>query len=392
MANPEHLAILKQGVKIWNRWRQKHPAIEPRLDGADLFGSDLVGANLVNVSLAAADLRGVHLHLASLVRADLHDADLTMADMRQANLTEANLHCSRLIAASLVEANLGRADLSSADLNEADLSRAQLSRANLNRANLTRSNLREADLRGADLSWTNLNSSILETADFSEAVLMLTVFANVDLRTCKGLDTLLHRGPSSIGMETVHQSQGVLPEVFLGGAGMPDTVIRYSQSLTTGANFNSCFISYSTRDQEFADHLHTNLQMQGVRCWFAPHDIQGGKKLHEQIDHAIRVYDRLLLILSEASMASDWVKTEIANARQREIREARKMLFPISLVPYDQIKEWKAFDADNGKDSAREIREYFIPDFSNWKDHDSYQAAFQRLLRDLKAEKPSQRP
>ena len=46
----------------------------------------------------------------------------------------------------------------------------------------------------------------------------------------------------------------------------------------------------------------------------------------------------------------------------------------------------QAFDADTGKDSAREVREYFIPDFSNWKDHDSYQAGFQRLLRDLKAE------
>ena len=85
------------------------------------------------------------------------------------------------------------------------------------------------------------------------------------------------------------------------------------------------------------------------------------------------------------SMSSEWVKSEIASARQREIREKRQMLFPISLVPFEQIKAWKAFDADTGKDSAREIREYFIPDFSNWKDHDSYQA-FERLLRDLKAE------
>lgn len=105
-----------------------------------------------------------------------------------------------------------------------------------------------------------------------------------------------------------------------------------------------------------------------------------------QIDEAIRVYDRPLLILSEHSMASEWVKTEIANARQREVTEKRRMLFPISLVPYERIKHWEAFDADTGKDSAREIREYFIPDFSNWKDHDSYQQAFQRLLRDLKAD------
>jgi hypothetical protein len=38
-----------------------------------------------------------------------------------------------------------------------------------------------------------------------------------------------------------------------------------------------------------------------------------------------------------------------------------------------------------GKDSAREIRDYFIPDFSNWKDYESYQKAFQRLVGDLKA-------
>ena len=50
------------------------------------------------------------------------------------------------------------------------------------------------------------------------------------------------------------------------------------------------------------------------------------------------------------------------------------------------LRDWECFDADTGKDSAHEIREYFIPDFSNWKDHDSYQVAFDRLLKDLKAE------
>ena len=94
-----------------------------------------------------------------------------------------------------------------------------------------------------------------------------------------------------------------------------------------------------------------------------PHDIQGDKKIDKQLDKSIRLYDRLLLILSEHSMASDWVKTEIANARQREAREKRQVLFPISLVPFAKIKDWRAFDTDTGKDSAREIRGYFIPDF-----------------------------
>jgi len=84
-------------------------------------------------------------------------------------------------------------------------------------------------------------------------------------------------------------------------------------------------------------------------------------------------------------MNSTWVKTEIANARAREEQQKRQMLFPITLVPFDQVKRWKLFDADRAIDSAHEIREYFVPDFSNWKDHDSYQKSFDRLLRDLKA-------
>ncbi len=149
--------------------------------------------------------------------------------------------------------------------------------------------------------------------------------------------------------------------------------------------FYSCFISYSTHDQEFADRLYADLQAKGVRCWFAPHDIKGGRKIHEQVDEAIRLHDKLLLILSQQSMKSNWVKTEIANARAREEQEGKQLLFPITVAPFEEVKKWKQFDADTGLDSAREIREYFIPDFSKWKDHDSYQTAFQRLVKDLKA-------
>jgi len=163
-------------------------------------------------------------------------------------------------------------------------------------------------------------------------------------------------------------------------------MIEYLPSLLIDPfQFASVFISYSTKDDAFARTLHRSLQESGVRCWFAPHNLRSGHKLHEQIDEAIRVYDRLLLILSEHSMHSEWVKTEIAHARQKEIRDQRQVLFPISLAPFDALRDWKCFDGDTGKDSAREIREYFVPDFSNWKDHDSYKQAFDRLVGDLKA-------
>jgi hypothetical protein len=272
--------------------------------------------------------------------------------------------------------NLWRNDNQSAIL---DLNGAELYRADLSGANLSEANLRQAHLGGADLRGANLRQ-----ANFSESHFGWTIVANVDLSQTKGLNDIKHDGPSTIGIDTIYFSKGEIPEAFLRGAGVPDNFITFARSLVGQAiEFYSCFISYSTKDQEFAERLHADLQAKGVRCWFAPEDIQGGKKTHEQIDEAILVYDKLLLVLSDASMNSEWVATEIAKARRRELREDRRMLFPISLVPFDRIREWESFDADTGKDSAREVREYFIPDFSTWKDHDSYQKALHRVLRDL---------
>ncbi len=87
-------------------------------------------------------------------------------------------------------------------------------------------------------------------------------------------------------------------------------------------------------------------------------------------------------------MKSPWVKTEIRKARKREIEEKSRVLFPVSIVPFTDIRTWKSFYADEGIDLAEEIREYYIPDFSDWKNHDSYAQAFQKLLGGLKDEGP----
>lgn len=274
-------------------------------------------------------------------------------------------------------------DLSSADLSGADLSDADLSAANLSGANLT-----SACLRNAQLSWANLTGAELADADVTSASVGNTIFSNNDLSTTKGLDTVDHFRPSTIGVSVIYRSLGKIPLQFLRGCGVPENLITYLPSLVApGAiQFYSCFISYSTKDQEFADRLYADLQNKGVRCWFAPHDVQGGKKLHEQIDEAIRRYERLLLILSPNSMSSTWVETEIRNARRRERVEGKRVLFPVRLASFDALRGWKLFDSDEGKDLATEIREYYIPDFSEWKNHDPYQREFGKLLRDLRAD------
>ena len=213
-----------------------------------------------------------------------------------------------------------------------------------------------------------------------------THFADIDLSVAKGVESIKHDRPSFLSIDTVYKSKGKLPEAFLLGCGVPDDMISYIKSIAGAIQYYSCFISYSTKDQAFADRLYADLQAKGVRCWFAPHDIRGGRKIHEQIDEAIRVHDKLLLILSEHSMASDWVGTEIADARERESQEKKQMLFPITIAPFEEVKHWKKFDADRGTDSAREIREYYIPDFSRWEsDNAAYQKEFEKLVAALKA-------
>jgi hypothetical protein len=49
--------------------------------------------------------------------------------------------------------------------------------------------------------------------------------------------------------------------------GLPDRLIEYLPSLFDQAiQFYSCFISYSSKDQDFADRIHADLQNNGVRC------------------------------------------------------------------------------------------------------------------------------
>ncbi len=219
-----------------------------------------------------------------------------------------------------------------------------------------------------------------------------TIFANVDLSEVKGLDSVVHSGPSTIGNDTLFRSRGKIPEGFLRGCGLPDALIEYLPSLIASMSpiqFYSCFISYSHKDEEFATRLHSRMVQEKIPVWYAPEDMPWGEKLHEQIDQAIRVHDKLLLVLSPNSLVSEWVKTEIRKAQKAETKDRSRKLFPIRLADFQTIRDWECFDADSGKDLGVELREYIIPDFSNWKDHDSFESSFARLIKSLKAKEPS---
>lgn len=322
MANPKHEEQFRKGVEYWNKWRNENSVAQPDLSKFFKIG---------------AYLSGVHLS----------------------------------------EANLGGADLRAADLSGADLSGANLSAAYLNGANLNGANLRGANLSEASLVETNLRGTNLSEARLCGIRLSGATLANIDLRTTKGLATIKHRGPSLIELFSVQLPEDGSALHFLRGVGVPDEWIDdYRIRMMHPIQYYSCFISYASINETLAKRLHADLQAEGVRCWFAPEDMKIGDKIHQRIDEAIHVQDKLLLLFSQEALASDWVETEVLTALEKERRQGREVLFPIRLDEsvMQTTQPW-----------ARQLRlKRHIGDFTQWADPQAYMAAFKRLLRDLK--------
>src|SRR5581483_2874180 len=254
-----------------------------------------------------------------------------------------------------------------------------LSHANLRRATFWLTDLTNTTFHNAELLDARFIAVVFNGTDFSKAVVGATVFANCDFREARGLDLIDHWGPSEISVRTIYRSRGDIPFTFLRGAGLPDNFITYMHSLTGKAfEFYSCFISYSSRNHTFAERLYADLQSKGVRCWFAPQDLRIGEKTRLAIDESIRKHEKLLLILSKDSVTSDWVEKEVETAMEAERRQGRTILFPVR-IDDAVMKIDSGWPAD-----IRRTRN--IGDFRRWKNHETYKRAFDRLLRDLKAD------
>lgn len=244
---------------------------------------------------------------------------------------------------------------------------------------LSRADLIEADLSFANLCVANLSSTTLCVATFSGATLCGTSLVNLDLCSVQGLIEIHYAGPSVVSLHSIQLPQDGSALHFLRGVGIPDEWIDfYCSTMMQPIQYQSVFISYSSDDESISKRLHADLQANGVRCWFAPHDLKPGDYFREKIDEAIHVQDKLLLILSEKSVTSKWVRYEVNRALNREVEQERAILFPIRLddLVMHVTEGW-----------AADLRAHrHIGNFTNWKDHATYQRLFDQLLKQLKAD------
>lgn len=345
MANAEHLAILKEGVEVWNMWRKENKEIIPYLHGADLQNVNLNGADL-----SLAILHGVNLQNASLVLANLFFSDLTLAN------------------------------LSFADLQNANLSNANLTLANLNNAILI-----NAKLGSAVLSRTNLHEATLNEMEISNTIFYLT-----DLSTCLGLEDVIVGKICSIDFETLRASRN-LPKSFLLKIGLPELYIDYLPDFfqPEGIRYYPVFLSHSWANKPFARKLYEALIAKGVNVFFDEKKMKPGDDIFTSLSRGIELYDKTILVCSEDSLNSWWVDQELElvfekeRNLQKEVGEKTGLLIPIRID--DHIDTWP-----NGKRMA--IKQRVIGDFRNWQDDGAFEKSLNDLVHALNADRLEVKP
>ena len=365
MADPDHIAIAKSGPNAISRWREltfwvpnENPIVyslnyslgdrstgetfEPEfvhgrakldlsggyLSGARLRRADLAHDDLSRADLTASDLRnarlaGANLQAAHMSRANLSNCDLTLASMANCSLIRADLSRSTLHQAHLVGADLSYSNLHFADLQGANLAGANLSYADLSWTNLTGANLRGAtltattltlaDLTGADLRGATIANVNLESAVFMNTVMGFTKVINCDLSQTIGLETAGHSGPSTLGMDTIARSGGMIPTAFLENAGVAAPLLAAQDAMRgVTRTFPTVLIVGSLEDSDLTARLRSGLAASQVRAWAIAADdesaVLSGAILFEHTPN----YDCLVLLCTAQSLESPQTSTYLA--------------------------------------------------------------------------------
>jgi hypothetical protein len=246
--------------------------------------------------------------------------------------------------------------------------------------------LREADLSGARLDHANLCHAGLQQADLSNAILGDTIFGGTDLTGAHGLDSCIHLRACTIDHETILRS-GLVPIAFLRGCGLPERLISdFTGQYMDTKNLDSCFISYSHCDKDFASLLHGALQGRGVRCWLDEKQLLPGEDIYDAVDQGIRMRDKVLLCCSERSLTSWWVDSEIGTALEKEKHLSTKhgkmvrVIIPLNLDGYLFSEAWKS-------GYRAQIRRRFAADFTTWRtDLLKFERTADELIRALQAD------
>jgi len=355
--------------------------------GAQLSGAQLNRANLNSAQLPGTDLRRTGWFRSNLSGANLREANLAGAHMNQVNLNGANLDGANLSGANLSNAKLRCSTLKGANLNGATLDASNLHGANLEGANLTGADLRSANLSGANIEGAILSESKVMSCNLAGAQVGWTLFCAMDLRGALGLESVNHRGPSTVGIDTFEYSEGQIPNAFLRGCGVSELLVEFARDVVAPFNvaYYSAFLSHSSDDKllvrRFYEKLHSQLR---IPCWLDERQMVPGDDLRRSITEGIRSTDKMILFCSKKSLASWWVDDEVRKVIRKEQafhengQPHIKLIVPVDL-------DGALFDEGIATHPWVDLlRERIVQSVDDWTDEQQFQDAAGKVANALR--------
>jgi uncharacterized protein YjbI with pentapeptide repeats len=392
MANSEFVDLIKKkGISDWNSWRQN-------LD--DQAYRQLTPFNLTNIDFEGAWIHDADLSTANLSGANFEHSHLTKIDFSHSASDKASFY-----DAELLDCNFSHSDLSKNDFTDARFRRCKVIGQGAFEANFKDATLQDVDFIGGrfqncSFSEATFKSCFFEKVDFynssfKKSYMLENIFYNCDFTQTSFLDEARGLPTNAMDQEYMTKSIHLFPKSFL------SLFFKSTREMLAASLFNpylsikeitdilyqltamnserpfeyySCFISYSAKDEKFAEKLYADLKKEHVNCWFAKESLKIGDIIRPTIDQAIRENDKLLVIMSKNSIDSPWVKDEVESAIEEKGISKRKILFPI-MIDSTALKtrtDW----------GARIKRQIHIGDFT--KPY-LYEKKFEKLLEDLRS-------
>lgn len=319
------LRMLRSPDDSWNKWRASLPNLEWYCHRNKSFWIPGFILRLRQADLENADLSGKYLSSAEFDGSNFRKANFTGATFYW-SWAETIQHCATANNCSFVRAKLISTNLSYATLRDADFSHAELNGA---RANST-------DLSGAKFKRcmvaAKFENTKLTDADFVDAYIIGSSFIDVDLSSVQGgLGDAHLYPPITVDVRTLVRS-GPLPRDFYLASGANTNAAQiFMKSFLRAETKGTCFISHSSKDERFVNSLRRELEREAIQTWYAPRDLSIGSRIRNQLDEAIIKSAKLVLVLSRASLSSDWVEQEVEAALERERKEKISILMPITI-------------------------------------------------------------
>lgn len=125
---------------------------------------------------------------------------------------------------------------------------------------------------------------------------------------------------------------------------------------------NLYFLSHSSADKQFARKLGHDLIKESFNIFLDKWDINIGESIVERINDALERMKGLILILSNNSINSNWVRKELSSALMKELNDKTITIFPVLIEKCEIpiiIKDYKYVDfVNNYQTGLSQLKEY----------------------------------